>query len=176
VSTTWNYETDVVTIAYNPDVVELDALTGVIKALDYGVVRVRTAEKVARAVVERVEIPKSAPADLLAAIERARPDNRLVIVDFWATWCIPCIKLKKTTLVDPGVKKLLEDAELVFVDLDQHPELGRAWGVATVPDILFLAPDGRVVDRLREYEDAEHFKKRLGLAMANVNSASSEKR
>ncbi len=105
-----------------------------------------------------------------AALQRSQ-DGSLIVVDFWATWCVPCVKLKKTTLVDPTVKQLLQEVELVFVDLDKHPELGKLWGVHTVPDVLFINADGRVFDRLKKYEDAAPFTNRLKAA---INAAKSE--
>ena len=117
----------------------------------------------------RVEFPKSGPAALLRAIEAAKDSGDLIVVDFWATWCAPCIKLKKVTFADQGVAELLQEVEFVLIDLDKHPDLGKAWGVATVPRVFFLTADGEVVDLLKKYEAPGPFKKRLSAAIAAVN-------
>ena len=47
------------------------------------------------------------------------------------------------------------------MDLDEHKEVGKAFRVGAIPDVFFVAPDGRIVDRLREFESPDVFKVRL---------------
>lgn len=82
-------------------------------------------------------------------------------MDFWATWCPPCVRLKKETLQDPKVSRLLNGVELIFVDLDKHPDLGKAFGVHAVPDVFLIDGQGVVVDRLRNFEPPNLFLARL---------------
>ncbi len=171
--TSWNYDADQITITFDASVVQSSILKKKIEELGY---EAKAAEKVPgkRAPTKRMSLEKSIPSDLQAALARAEKDNHLVVVDFWATWCAPCIKLKKTTLQNPLVTQLLEGVELVFVDLDQHPELGKLWGVHSVPDVLFIDSRGRVFDRLKSYEAPGPFGKRLEAAIAE-HSRTSEK-
>lgn len=57
-----------------------------------------------------------------------------VIVDFFATWCGPCQLLK------PMLESLAQeyDFTLAKVDIDQNPELAKAFGVEGVPDVRIV--------------------------------------
>lgn len=69
--------------------------------------------------------------------------NKLTLVDFWATWCGPC------RMLSPIVEELAaETPDVVFakVDVDQHPELAMGLGINSVPTLI-LFKDGQMVDR-----------------------------
>jgi putative thioredoxin len=57
-----------------------------------------------------------------------------VLVDFWAPWCAPCRAL------GPILEKLEREYagrfKLVKVDSDAQPELARAFGVRSIPDVM----------------------------------------
>ncbi|MFQ5462625.1 MAG: TlpA family protein disulfide reductase [Phycisphaerae bacterium] len=102
-----------------------------------------------------------APDFFRAAFEQARKANRPVIVDFWASWCAPCLRLKRETFHAPEVASALEFTTLIYVDLDEHLELGTKWGVHSVPNVFFIDRQGRIVDRLYRFEAPAAFLARL---------------
>jgi thioredoxin-like negative regulator of GroEL len=111
-------------------------------------------------------IPADAPKFLLDAFDKARRAKRPIVVDFWADWCAPCLQLKKVTFVDPKVAKLLARVEMVFVDLDKFPALGKSYGVESVPDVFLIDRDGMIVDRLQDFEPPADFLVRLKKLLA----------
>ena len=97
----------------------------------------------------------------MEAIERARKAHRPIVIDFWAEWCVACLRLKRETLQDPAVIEALRSVELVYVDLDKFPDLGGAFEVAAIPDVIFADTEGRIVDRLQTFEAPEAFVARI---------------
>lgn len=66
-----------------------------------------------------------------------------VLVDFWAPWCQPCLRL--TPVIEQAVAAADGAVELVKVEIDQNPALARRFGVQGIPNVKAFR-DGRVVD------------------------------
>jgi thiol:disulfide interchange protein len=89
------------------------------------------------------------------ALERAKREKKLVVLDFFAEWCAPCQRMEKTTFADARVKALLKRCVVVRIDTDQHVDLAAKLGVAGLPDIRFVTADRKVVRSLRGFQDAD---------------------
>lgn len=70
--------------------------------------------------------------------------DKLVMIDFWATWCGPCIALAPTV---EAISKEYEGKVVVGkVDVDSNPDLSVKYGIRNIPTILFVK-NGQVVDK-----------------------------
>ncbi|MBQ2981073.1 MAG: thioredoxin [Lachnospiraceae bacterium] len=61
--------------------------------------------------------------------------DKLVLIDFFATWCGPC---KMLAPVIEQVSNDHEDVMVVKVDVDKNPELAVLYKVASIPTLVFL--------------------------------------
>ncbi len=118
-------------------------------------------EKAVSRRLSRLYVPTDAPTFFVDAIERAKAKQRPLVIDFWAEWCVACLRLKRETLENTEVAQALRSVELIYVDLDKYPSLGDAYGVAAIPDLIFADKSGRIVDRLQTFEGPEDFVGRL---------------
>ena len=96
------------------------------------------------------------------ALAQAQKESKPVVLDFYAEWRAPCQRMEKTTFIDEKVKALLVRCIFLRIDTDEQPEISRRMNVEGLPDIRFVAPDGKVVKQLRSYQDAESFAEELG--------------
>ena len=154
------------TLTYDPKKSTPEKLGETITKLGYTVEVVanpkpKPATEKAAAKPQQMPAPKHPPEFFTTAITKARAAGKPIVIDFWAEWCGPCKQLKKITLAETEVAKALDGVELIFVDLDKNPELAKAFGVKSIPDVFFISTEGLVVDRLRKFEEAKPFLARL---------------
>lgn len=118
--------------------------------------------------VEPARIVRSDDRIFVDALARAKRENKPLVLDFYADWCAPCLKMLKTTIPDPRVAPLLKQCVFLKVDTDKHPELANSFGVVGLPDTRFLEPDGTETKRLRDFQDAETFAAELTTLLESV--------
>lgn len=62
-------------------------------------------------------------------------ENKIVLVDFWATWCGPC------QMIAPVIEKIAEentDIKVGKVNVDDEQELAIKYGVMSIPTLIFF--------------------------------------
>ncbi len=69
----------------------------------------------------------------------------IVLVDFWAEWCMPCQAL--LPVIEELGKELDGVAKIGKVNCDENRELVKKFGVMSIPTVIFFK-DGVEVERL----------------------------
>ena len=71
-------------------------------------------------------------------------DSKLVVVDFWATWCGPCRML--SPILDEVEAEMPNDITVVKVNVDDADEIAAQYRIMSIPTLLFFK-NGKVVDK-----------------------------
>lgn len=103
------------------------------------------------------------------ALEKAKKENKIVFVDFWASWCGACKRFDADVLSDAAV--VTETRDLVCMKIDAQSEAGvplaRLYGVRDLPSLVFVDPDGLLRERLDGYRSATQFVQEIRRIRAN---------
>lgn len=76
--------------------------------------------------------------------QEAIASGQAVVIDFWATWCGPCIKLGPS--VEELAEKYGDKAMIGKLNIDENDEVASNFRVRNIPTVLFFK-DGELKDR-----------------------------
>ena len=68
--------------------------------------------------------------------ERVLGSDGVVLVDFWAEWCVPC------HMVSPVVEEIGRDKgealQVAKLNIDDNPDVTRRFGVMSIPTLMLF--------------------------------------
>ena len=100
---------------------------------------------------------------LNAALAEAKAQNKAVMLDFYADWCISCKEMEVLTFSDPAVGQALAGIVLLQADVTPNDDKDRAlykhFGIIGPPSIMFFNREGKELKNFRVvgYQNAEQF-------------------
>ena len=110
-------------------------------------------------------------ADLEAAVARANQAGKPAMLDFYADWCVECVRMERNTFGEPEIQKLFGQIQPLQADVTPNDEIDQAlmaeYGIIGPPAILFFDRNGkelrgfRLVGFYKPEKFAEHLKKVL---------------
>lgn len=87
----------------------------------------------------------------------------MVVVDFWAEWCMPCLML------GPVLEKVIQEYKgkiiLAKLDVDQNPILSQKYRIDSIPAVKIFK-GGKIVDEFIGALPESHVRERIG---RNIN-------
>jgi thiol-disulfide isomerase/thioredoxin len=104
------------------------------------------------------------------ALAAAKRDGKVVMIDFFTTWCVPCKKLDKVTWTDPEVLKWLGEKTVALkMDAEKEVEAAKRFNVSAYPTIVFIKADGSKIDQIVGFKEPKEFLSVAGDALAGRN-------
>jgi uncharacterized protein YyaL (SSP411 family) len=93
------------------------------------------------------------------SFERARAENKLVLLSVQAGWCHWCHVMNAVTYRDPEVLRILQEHFVVIrAEGDARPDLAERYRDYAWPATVFFAPDGAELLALRGHRPPERFR------------------
>lgn len=83
--------------------------------------------------------------------------HKLVVVDFFADWCMPCL------MMAPVIEELAEDMKeikFVKIDVDDNPELSQRYEIRSIPTLIFFSK-GKIIDKVIGGMDEDALKEKI---------------
>ena len=119
---------------------------------------------------------------LNAELAPASARGQVVMVDYYADWCVSCKEMERFTFSDPAVQAALSNALLLQTDVTANDAQDQAllaeFGLFGPPAILFFGPDGRERRELRVvgFMNAGDFLRVVERAISPADAVSASRR
>lgn len=100
----------------------------------------------ARKLKNMPETPESSRIIILnqANFEHQTKDG-LVLIDFWASWCMPCKMM--APILNEVAEEFGDKAKICKVNVEEHQQLSARFSVRNIPTLV-LVKNGKEVDRI----------------------------
>lgn len=78
--------------------------------------------------------------------------DKLVVIDFNATWCGPCRQFAPN--FEAVADKYRGRASFYSVDVDQNPALAAQFNIQSIPTVVYILPDGTTSSSMGYMDEA----------------------
>jgi tetratricopeptide (TPR) repeat protein len=115
---------------------------------------------------------------LSEALQKAKAENKVLMVDVLTDWCKWCIELDNKVYADPTVSEFANANQINYkIDAEKGEgiEFAKKYAVKGYPTILFLDGSGSEIDRIYGYYPAKDFNEMMVDYNKGINTFSSLK-
>ena len=111
--------------------------------------------------------------DLAAGVAAANSAGKPAMLDFYADWCVECIRMERKTFIEPEIQALFEKIQPLQADVTPNDEIDQAlmgkYNIIGPPAILFFDRQGKEMRayRLVGFYSADEFSKHLEAVLEN---------
>ncbi len=99
----------------------------------------------ARKIRNMPEVPASSRlTDLNPSNFQQHTRSGVVLIDFWASWCMPCKMM--APILNEVAEEIGDKARVCKVNVEDHQQLSGRFSVRNIPTLI-LMKDGKEIDR-----------------------------
>ncbi len=92
--------------------------------------------------------------------KEAIASGKPIVIDFWATWCGPCMRL--TPIIEELAEEYADKVVIGKYNVDDNTDLGTEYRIMSIPTLLFFKNGEMVRDlRMAGLQSKEAIKERL---------------
>lgn len=90
--------------------------------------------------------------------EKVTKSSGVILVDFWAPWCVPCQTL--APVLEELNKELKGKVQIAKLNIDENPKTASKFGVMSIPNLIIFK-DGQKVEQIIGLQTKDNLKKAI---------------
>lgn len=118
-------------------------------------------------------------SDFAEALQKTKSENKILFVDCFTEWCGPCKMLTRDVFTNDEVADYMNE-HFVSLKVDcekgEGPGIAKRYQVSGYPTLLFIAPDGELINKFTGASSPEKFLQRVKAAVTEENSLTAKER